>query len=191
MFRTSVILLCLTVAACGGSTTPSPTAPSPSPSPSPSPAPAPAPSFVSMTGFWGGSGHASSVTDRNTGAPLGFNMNCTLSWSFTSQTEGAFTGRLSSDGNSPESDWRCSYFGSISGQLAADGAISLRFDPAFTPGGCTNAVAPDTMNGQMSGNDNFTVTSSGTATCRMLLGNPDPAHIRDLSYVLTVTGRRR
>jgi hypothetical protein len=54
-----------------------------------------------------------------------------------------------------------------------------------------NVVAPDTMTGQMDGDDAFTVMSSGTATCQMFLGNPDPAHIRDVSYTMTVSGRRR
>ena len=143
-----------------------------------------------MTGFWGGSAGAA-VTDRNIGTTLGFAMNCTLSWTFTSQTEGAFEGRLSSDGQSPESDWRCSYFGQVSGQLQPDGGLSLRFAPAWRPGGCTNAEGSDTMTGRMTSIDTFSVTSSGSATCRMLLGNPDPAHIRDVNYTMTASGRRR
>jgi hypothetical protein len=81
--------------------------------------------------------------------------------------------------------------GQVSGQLQAGGSVSLRFDPPWRPGGCTNAEGSDTMTGQMTSGDTFSVTSSGTATCRMLRGSTDRAHIRDVSDTMTATGRRR
>jgi hypothetical protein len=143
-----------------------------------------------MLGFWGGAA-SEEATERGTGARMSLSMNCTLSWSFNSQTEGSFTGSLSARGSSPTSDWRCAHQGQVTGQMDADGRLSLRFDPPFTPGGCTNIAASDTMSGQLSGNDAFTVTGTGSATCQMNLGNPDPAQRRDLAYTITVTGRRR
>ena len=118
-------------------------------------------------------------------------MNCTLNWSFTSQSEGTFAGRMSSDGQSPDSDFRCSYSGQVSGLLQPDGSLSLRFDPPWRPSGCSNGEGSDTMTGRMTGNDTFSVTSSGSATCRMLRGSTDPAHIRDVNYTMTASGRRR
>jgi hypothetical protein len=143
-----------------------------------------------MSGFWGGSASGDAVL-RSDGQPVSLGMNCTLNWSFNSQAGGTFSGSLSARGGSPTSDWRCAHQGNVTGQIEADGRLSIRFDPPFTPGGCTNIVAPDTMTGQMDGDDAFTVMSSGTATCQMFLGNPDPAHIRDVSYTMTVSGRRR
>ena len=143
-----------------------------------------------MLGFWRGSGGAE-ATVRESGTPFGLTMNCTLNWGFSSQTAGAFTGSLSARGQSPSSDWRCAHQGSVSGQLESDGRLSIRFDPPFTPGGCTNIAQSDSMIGQMNGDDAFTVTATGSGNCQFVMGNPDPALRKDVDYTLTLTGRRR
>jgi hypothetical protein len=144
-------------------------------------APAQAAAWPSLTGNW--IGHANGqVIHTATGAPLGFSLNCSQNWQVLSQTNGAFSGAMTSQGQGPDSDWRCTYEGRFTGTVESDGNLTLRLDRPFRPGGCSDFVGPDALTGRTSGSA-ITIDFTGRATCEMLrgvTGNP-----RDVEFATT------
>ena len=93
-------------------------------------------------------------------------LNCAQTWTFSSQNGAAFSGRLSSRGQSPASDLRCVHTGAFFGQLQTDGSsVALRLDPPFRPGGCAGFTGSDMLAGRMIGDDRMTITFTGQAIC--------------------------
>lgn len=174
--------------ACGGAAMLIPTGPSPAPVAASSTAlglaSAPArvaPAFPSLVGDWIGSA-GGQVINTATGAPMDVSMNCSQKWQFVSQASGAFSGWMSSQGQGPDSDWRCTYEAQFSGSVEPDGSLTLRLERPFRPGGCTDFVGPDTLTGRTSGTS-ITIDFSGRATCEMLRGVP--GHPRDVEFAVT------
>jgi hypothetical protein len=176
--RRSPAVLTLTAAvlisSCGGG---APTSPSQLP-----PGPTPATS-ASLVGAWRGSVQSTAVR-AVTGTTVGFALNCSGRLEISSQSSGHFDGTYSFEGGGPDSDWRCTRSGRISGQLTADNRVTIDFVPPFSPGGCTNIVGGDRGTGSRS-DDSIVVALPYKATCTMALGGDAPSW--DLEIAATVT----
>jgi hypothetical protein len=140
-----------------------------------------APAVPSLAGDWIGSA-GGQVINTATGAPLGFSLNCAQKWQFLSQTGSTFSGGMSSQGQGPDSDWRCTYEGQFTGTVEPDGSITLQLDRPFRPGGCSDFVGPDSLTGRKS-NTSITIDFRGRATCEMLRGVP--GNQRDVEFAVT------
>jgi hypothetical protein len=174
--------------ACGGATALLPASPSPlvlasSTALVQASAPAPAPAIPSLIGDWIGNA-GGQVINTATGTAVGFGMNCSQKWQVLAQTEAAFSGGMSSQGQSPDSDWRCTYEGRFTGTVEPDGSLRVRLDPPFRPGGCGDVAGPDALTGRTSGTS-ITIDFTGRATCEMLRGVP--GNLRDVEFAITFT----
>jgi hypothetical protein len=178
----SLAVVAILSAACGSV---APTSPSPAPSPS-LPSTLPWPSLVGpWRGLVGGQ-----VINVPTGERLDFGLVfCSQNWEFSTQTDGSFTGGMAWRGQSPDSDWRCTHSTSFSGQLQRDDSLSIRFDTAFRPGGCTDVVRPEVLTGRMTASDTITIEFTGRATCELLRGVEGQP--RDVEFQITFNLTRR
>jgi hypothetical protein len=93
---------------------------------------------------------------------------------------------MSSEGTSPESDWRCTQERAFSGEITADNRVTIDFVPRFTPGGCTNVVGGDRATGSMA-DAAITVALPYRATCGMAMGSGAPSLDLDITLTLTLT----
>lgn len=89
---------------------------------------------------------------------------------------------MTSQGNGPDSDWRCTESRPFTGDVTSSNAITITFLPSFTPGGCTNIVGGDRATGSIAG-DSITMTMPYRAQCEMLPGGPT----LDLEIAATIT----
>jgi hypothetical protein len=132
-------------------------------------------------GNWIGNANGQ-VIHTATGTPLDFSLNCSQNWQFVSQPDGAFAGGLSSQGQGPDSDWRCTYEGRFTGTVEPDGRLTVRLERPFRPGGCNGFVGPDVLTGRKSSSA-FTIDFTGRATCEMLRGLA--GNTRDVEFAVT------
>jgi hypothetical protein len=93
---------------------------------------------------------------------------------------------MSSQGNGPETDWRCASDTRFAGELGSDGQVTVEFTPQFRPGGCTNVVGGERASGSMSG-DSIILSIPYRATCEMSLGGLAPWWDLDIAATLTLT----
>lgn len=93
---------------------------------------------------------------------------------------------MSSQGSSPESDWRCTQERAFSGEITSDSRVTIDFVPKFTPGGCTNVVGGDHAIGSMT-DASITVALPYHATCGMAMGSSAPSLDLDISTTVTLT----
>jgi hypothetical protein len=135
----------------------------------------------SLSGAWRGSVDSHAVR-AGTNTTVGFALNCSQRWEISSQSGGHFEGVVSSEGNGPESDWRCTESRPFAGELTPDNQVTIVFSPGFTPGGCANIEGGQRAVGVRSGNS-IIVDLPYRATCEMLPGGPR----LDLEIASTVT----
>jgi len=92
---------------------------------------------------------------------------------------------MSSQGSSPETDWRCTQTRSFTGDVTSDGQVSVTFSPRFTPGGCSVVVGGERATGSMS-NGSINVALPYRATCEMTPGN-GPSWDLEIAATVTLT----
>ena len=168
-FFTAALLL----SSCGSASAPVPTAPSSSDG---------APG--SLVGMWRGS--AQSKAQRlGSDTAVGFALNCAQRWQIVSQSGAHFEGQMSSQGTSPESDWRCTETRSFSGQVSSD-AVAIDFSPGFSPGGCTDVVGGEHATGSIA-DGSIVVSLPYRATCQMAPSSGAPSWDLDITTTVTLT----
>jgi hypothetical protein len=117
---------------------------------------------------------------------VGFALNCSQRWEIVSQSGGHFEGQMSSQGTSPETDWRCTQTRAFAGEIGSDNRVSIEFSPRFTPGGCTDVLGGDHAAGSIS-DASMTIALPYHATCEMALGGGAPRWDLDISTTVTLT----
>lgn len=135
----------------------------------------------SLVGAWRGS-LSSKAVRAGSDATVGFPLNCSQRWQVTSQSGGHFEGQMTSQGNGPDSDWRCTQTRPFTGDLASDNAVTITFDPRFTPGGCSDIVGGNRASGSITGAA-ITVGLPYRAVCQMVPGGAS----LDLEIAATIT----
>jgi hypothetical protein len=135
-----------------------------------------------LVGPWRGVVRSQAVRS-DSGTSIGLALNCSQSWEIASQSGGHLEGRMSSQGNSPESDWRCTQTRSFDGDVTADQRVTIRFSPAFKAGGCTNIAGGDIATGSIFG-ETIVVDLPFRATCEM---SPSGGPSVDLDVTATIT----
>ena len=135
----------------------------------------------SLLGAWRGS-LSSKAVRAGSDATVGFPLNCSQRWQVTSQSGGHFEGQLTSQGNGPDTDWRCTETRSFSGDVTSDNAVTIAFDPRFTPGGCSDIIGGDRATGSIT-NGSIQVALPYRAVCQMVPGGAS----LDLEIAATIT----
>jgi hypothetical protein len=148
---------------------------------SPTTATAPRVTPQSLVGAWRGSLHSTAVR-AGSDVAVGFPLNCSQRWNVTSQSGGHFEGQMTSQGNSPDTDWRCTETRPFSGDVTADNGVTIAFQPGFTPGGCSDVVGGDRASGSLA-DASITVALPYRARCQMLPGGA----ALDLDIAATIT----
>jgi hypothetical protein len=120
-------------------------------------------------------------------AAVGFALSCSQRWEIVTQSGGRFEGQLSSQGSSPESDWRCTQSPRFSGEVTSDDRVTISFEPEFKVGGCTNAAGGERATGTRS-NDSIVVVLPYRATCEMSRG-AGPSLDLEIAAEITLTPR--
>jgi hypothetical protein len=148
---------------------------------SPTTATAPAAIPQSLLGAWRGS-LSSKAVRAGSDVTVGFPLNCSQRWQVTSQSGGHFEGQMTSQGNGPDSDWRCTETRPFTGDVTSDNAVTIAFVPQFTPGGCSNIVGGDRASGSIT-SAAITVALPYRAVCQMVPGGAS----LDLEIAATIT----
>jgi len=89
---------------------------------------------------------------------------------------------MTSQGNGPDSDWRCTETRPFSGDVTSDNGVTITFDPRFTPGGCSDIVGGDHATGSIT-DGSIKVALPYRAVCQMVPGGPS----LDLEIAATIT----
>lgn len=140
----------------------------------------------SLVGAW--RGFVSSKAFRaGSDIAVGFALNCSQTWEITTQSGGHFEGQMSSQGNGPESDWRCTQTRRFTGDITSDDRVTVSFVPEFKVGGCANAAGSGTATGSLSA-DSIVMSLPYRAICDMapVVG---PSWDLDITATLTLTPR--
>jgi hypothetical protein len=166
------VMTALVITSCG-STAAVPTSPTTATTPRAVP--------QSLVGAWRGSLHSTAV-QAGSDVTVGFPLNCSQRWDVTSQSGGHFAGQMTSQGNGPDTDWRCTEARPFSGDVTADKAVTIAFQPGFTPGGCSDVVGGERASGSMA-DASITVALPYRARCQMLPGGAT----LDLEIAATIT----
>ncbi len=95
---------------------------------------------------------------------------------------------MQSQGDGPDSDWRCISEARFTGELTSDDHVTVDFIPQFRPGGCTNVVGGEHATGSLSA-DSISLSMPYRATCEMSLGGGAPWWDLDIAATLTLTPR--
>lgn len=140
----------------------------------------------SLVGPWRGFVRSNAVR-IDSGTTVGFALNCSQSWEIIAESDGRFEGQMTSQGSGPESDWRCTQSRRFTGEVTADRRVTVSFVPAFTVGGCANAVGGETAAGSLSA-DSIVMALPYRATCDM---TPVTGPSMDLQIATTITLTRR
>jgi len=182
--RSSVAVLtvvaALLVSSCGGGMSAvQPTSPSPSPAQSPS-----------LIGVWQGSTQGDVVRVAS-GAPVGFNLNCSQRWEFTSQSGETFEGTKNASGGGPESDWRCDQTGYVHGRVTPGTDLTLELDPPFVPGGCTEREGGRVATGSILPDGSMVVSLTARGKCALVWGAGLNSPTDYLDFNMRFTMRRR
>lgn len=172
-----LVVAALIVSSCGAATTAQPTSPTPSPAPS-------------LVGVWQGFTQ-SEVVRASTGTPIGFNLNCSQRWEFTSQTGDYLEGTKFGYGGGPESDWRCEQSGSLYGHVTPGTALTLELDPPFVPGGCTEREGGKLATGTMLPDGSLEIALTARGNCALLWGAGLSSPTDYLNFNIRFTMRRR
>jgi hypothetical protein len=135
----------------------------------------------SLVGAWRGS-LSSKAVRAGSDATVGFSLNCSQRWQVTSQSGGHFEGQMTSQGNGPDSDWRCTETRPFSGDMTSANAVTIAFDPRFTPGGCSDILGGDRASGSIT-NGAITVALPYRGVCQMV---PNGASL-DIEIAATIT----
>jgi hypothetical protein len=140
----------------------------------------------SLVGGWRGfvSSHA---VRAGSGTAVGFALSCSQTWEVATQSGGHFEGQLSSQGSSPESDWRCTQSRRFSGDVTSDDRVTISFEPEFKVGGCTTATGGDRATGTRSAGS-IVVTLPYRAMCEMSPGLRPPLDL-EIAATITLTPR--
>ena len=93
---------------------------------------------------------------------------------------------MRSEGDGPESDWRCTSERRFTGALTSDDRVTVEFVPAFRPGGCTNVVGGERAAGSRSA-DSITLSVPYHATCDMSPGGGAPRWDLDIAATIALT----
>jgi len=165
-------MIALAITSCG-STAATPT--------SPTTATAPGAIAQSLVGAWRGSLRSTAVR-AGSDVTVGFPLNCSQRWNITSQSGGHFEGQMTSQGNGPDTDWRCTETRPFSGDVTANNAVTIAFQPGFTPGGCSDVVGGERASGSMA-DASIIVALPYRARCQMLPGGA----ALDLEIAATIT----
>jgi hypothetical protein len=140
----------------------------------------------SVVGAWRGFVRAHAVR-AGSGTAVGFVLSCSQTWEVATQSGGRFEGQLSSQGSSPESDWRCTQSRRFSGEVTSDDRVTISFEPEFKVGGCTTTAGGERATGTPSG-DSIVVTLPYRAMCEMSPGVRPPWDL-DIAATITLTPR--
>ena len=89
---------------------------------------------------------------------------------------------MTSQGNGPDTDWRCTETRPFSGDMTSNNGVTIAFQPRFTPGGCSDIVGGDRASGSVV-DSSITVALPYRATCQMLPGGT----ALDLEIAATIT----
>ena len=185
--RSSVAVLtvvaALLVTSCGGVSAGQPTSPSPAPAQSPSQSP-------SLLGVWQGSTQ-SDVVRVSSRTPVGFNLNCSQRWEFTSQSGESFEGTKNASGGGPESDWRCDQTGYLHGRVTPGPDLTLELDPPFVPGGCTEREGGRIATGAILPDGSMVITLTARGNCALVWGAGLSSPTDYLDFNMRFTMRRR
>ena len=119
-----------------------------------------------MLGEWRGTGTLELT--RADGTSFG-SHGCPGFWTITSQSGGNFAGSVVFGGNSRNSDRLCPYSGSVTGTIAANGAMTVRIDPVFKTG-CSQVAGDTTFTGMRQADGAILIETSAAVTC---LNNTD------------------
>lgn len=139
----------------------------------------------SLVGAWRGFVSSRAVR-AGLNATVGFALSCSQRWEITSQSDGHFEGRMSSEGSGPETDWRCAQTRNVAGDITPDNRVTISFSPSFRPGGCANVSGGDRATGSRSG-DTIVVNLPYRATCEMVPGGGAPPLDLEIAATLTLT----
>jgi hypothetical protein len=102
------------------------------------------------------------------------------------KSDGHFEGTMRSQGDGPDSDWRCTSERPFTGELTAENQVTVEFSPYFRPGGCTNVVGGERATGSRSA-DSIILAIPYRATCEMSLGGGAPRWDLEIAATLTLT----
>ena len=127
----------------------------------------------------------------SSGTQVGFNLNCSQRWEFTSQTGGDFEGMKYTSGSGPESDWRCDQTGYLYGHVTSGNDLTLELDPPFIPGGCTAGDGGKTATGTMLPDGSMVIGLTARGNCALLWGTGLSGPTDDLAFNIQFTMRRR
>ena len=89
---------------------------------------------------------------------------------------------MTSQGRGPDSDWRCTETRPFIGDVTSDNAVTIAFQPGFTPGGCSDVVGGERASGSMA-DASITVALPYRARCQMVPGGAT----LDLEIAATIT----
>jgi hypothetical protein len=89
---------------------------------------------------------------------------------------------MTSQGSGPDTDWRCTETRPFAGDVTSDNAVTIAFQPGFTPGGCSDVVGGERASGSMA-DASITVALPYRARCQMLPGGA----ALDLEIAATIT----
>jgi len=137
------------------------------------------------SGAWRGSVESKAVR-AGSNTSVGFGLNCSQRWEISFQSDGHFEGTLRSQGDSPDTDWRCTSERRVTGEVAGDNHVTVEFIPNFTPGGCTNVEGGERVSGSRSA-DGIVLSLPYHATCEMALGGGAPSWDLDIAATVTLT----
>ena len=93
---------------------------------------------------------------------------------------------MRSQGDGPDSDWRCTSERRFAGELTSADHVTVEFIPNFRPGGCTNVVGGERVGGSRS-TDGIVLSVPYHATCEMALGGGAPSLDLDIAATVTLT----
>ena len=104
------------------------------------------------------------------GTPVGFNLNCSQRWEFTSQSGEYFEGTKYGYGGGPESDWRCDQTGYLRGHVTPGTELTLELDPPFVPGGCTEREGGKIATGTLLADGSMVLAVTARGNCALVWG---------------------
>ena len=142
---------------------------------------APSPQYPSLLGQWRGTG--SLELTAADGSNFG-RHGCQSFWTVQDQDRGNFSGRVAFSGNGWLSIRLCTYDGSFSGTMTADGAVRLKIYPVLTIG-CARVTGDGTFTGTWRSDGTISIAMSEAVTClNVLIANPptQQAGTRTLSF---------
>ena len=93
---------------------------------------------------------------------------------------------MRSQGEGPDSDWRCTSERQFVGNVTSNSQVTVEFEPDFTPGGCTNVLGGERATGALS-SDSISLSIPYHATCEMVRGGSAPSLNLDIAATVTLT----